>query len=337
MIGKGFCFSCQLLLLFRILSASPNCSFSVRALASPPATAAGTSQLVHPIILYSLPPFAAVFLLIYISVSAVDELCAHSLLPIAPFSVSISPLQKWSAVLFFSPNDQRSFSLFSLFFVARWGNGYTCPPPSYISSRLLVFPPLVNVCSGEAVVSGWRRTWWPRQEMLQQGEIGGARSGIAPLCTFFLIVSHSFPVLHMFSLSPPCAFKKIFSSSQLRSSVFQRLTFFSLNPLFHTTAFPYFFPCCCEWFRYWGRPFKRHMLFPPCSCKLQLSSWNAAKKCSDIFTTTTKVIVLLPQGKRAQLNCSLITLQISSDMEQLSKFIESINSSCKTVRVQRDS
>lgn len=61
-------------------------------------------------------------------------------------------------------------------------------PPSFPSpSRFL--PPLY-VCSGEAVVAGWRRTWWPRQEKLQEkessdagGEERGGEGIVPSLCS----------------------------------------------------------------------------------------------------------------------------------------------------------
>lgn len=57
-------------------------------------------------------------------------------------------------------------------------------PPTH--THFSPFLPLECVCvfSGKAAVAGWRRTWWPGQEMLQQRESEVVEGVVSPLCFF---------------------------------------------------------------------------------------------------------------------------------------------------------
>lgn len=65
-------------------------------------------------------------------------------------------------------------------------------PPFPLPSFSLSLP--LCVCSGEAVVAGWRRTWWPREEMLQEREREVVVEGWGG-CFSFLLCSSAFPPL----------------------------------------------------------------------------------------------------------------------------------------------
>lgn len=100
-------------------------------------------------------------------------------------------------------------------------------PPFPLPSFSLSLP--LCVCSGEAVVAGWRRTWWPREEMLQEREREVVVEGWGG-CFSFLLCSSAFPPLPTqflassscilpFCLSPHlCAFF-ISTGSRLPSSI----------------------------------------------------------------------------------------------------------------------
>lgn len=89
-----------------------------------------------------------------------------------------------------------------------------CTPPltpSLIPLSFSLSSPLY-VCSGEAVVAGWRRTWWPRQEKLQEkessdagGEERGGEGIVPSLCslsTLPLLLLLASPSIFILCLEP---------------------------------------------------------------------------------------------------------------------------------------
>lgn len=109
------------------------------------------------------------------------------------------------------------------------------PPPS----RFL----LPSVCSSEAVVARWRRTWWPRQEMLQERETEGLFKPLTPHLTFY-------PLPHEISVSSVLHTSVLFftlTTSQHSFSVLHLVLTFSASsvphfhmpsPLFCALSFP---------------------------------------------------------------------------------------------------
>lgn len=88
-------------------------------------------------------------------------------------------------------------------------------PPSPLHSFSLSLP--LCVCSGEAVVAGWRRTWWPRQEMLQKREgevvVVGGLFLLSALLLCLLPSSHS--VFSLFLMHTPFLLTSVLFSSPL--------------------------------------------------------------------------------------------------------------------------